>query len=94
MAAVQKESPARVIKDVGRRIAELRRAKGWTQDQLAVQLEVSVQYLRRVEGGGENLTIKSLVEIARVCGARTADLLSPPVSRKVVKGRPKGPTAS
>lgn len=86
---MRKENPARVIKDVGRRVAELRRARGWTQEELAVQLSVSVQYVRRVEGGGENLTIKSLVEIARVCGARTAELLSAPASRRVVKGRPR-----
>ena len=42
--SVRQETPEKVIRDVGRRIAELRRARAWTQDQLAERMEVSVQF--------------------------------------------------
>lgn len=45
--------PTLVMRHVGRRVAERRAAQGWTQEELAERAEVSVGYVRQVEGGGE-----------------------------------------
>jgi transcriptional regulator with XRE-family HTH domain len=80
----------RVIDDVGRRVAELRREHGWTQLELAERWGVGVGYVEDVEGGKENLTIESLVLLAWVLRAQPADLFQTPASRAKRKpGRPR-----
>jgi transcriptional regulator with XRE-family HTH domain len=74
---------------VGRRVAELRKAKLLTQEQLAERLKVSTRYLQNIEGGRENLTLETMVTLGRKLGVDAADLLSEPMSRKPAsKGRP------
>lgn len=82
------ETPARVTKDVGRRIAELRLGRGWTQEDLAERLRMPLKNLQRIERGLQNLTIKTLVRFATVLGVRTAELFEAPKSREVKRGRP------
>lgn len=85
---VESEEPDAVIRDVGRRIAELRADLGLTQDKFAEALGVSGVYVRRVEIGQENLTLRSLTRFAATLGVRTVDLLAVPQSREVRLGRP------
>lgn len=85
---MESEDPDAVIRDVGRRIAELRADLGLTQDKFAEALSVSGVYVRRVEIGQENLTLRSLTRFAATLGVRTADLLAVPQSREVRLGRP------
>lgn len=85
---MEAEDPDTVIRDVGRRVAELRSALGLTQDKFAEALGVSGVYVRRVEIGRENLTLRSLTRLASMLGVRTADLLQAPLSREVRVGRP------
>lgn len=73
----RREPPARVIHRVGRRIAELRRARGWTQEQFAEKLGTSVQWASRVEAG-VNVTIETLCKLARVLDVEVTDLFVPP----------------
>lgn len=80
----------RLIKDLGRRIAELRAARNWTQENLSTRLNVSLKYLQRVEAGYENLTVDSLYKIATKLRVDVADLFTPPASREVRRGRPAG----
>ncbi len=83
------QNPARVMREIGRRVAELREARGWTQAVLAERLDVSASYVRRIEAGSENLSIRSLVGIAGVLGARVVSLFEPPESlRRRPRGRP------
>src|SRR6185312_6046283 len=82
------EDPARVTKDVGHRIAELRRGRGWTQEDLAERLRLPLKNLQRIERGLQNLTIKSLVRFASALGVKTAELFEAPKSREVRRGRP------
>ncbi|MDC3962527.1 helix-turn-helix transcriptional regulator [Polyangium jinanense] len=77
------------MKDVGRRIAELRRARNWTQEEAAERLEMPLKNLQRVERGMQNLTIRTLVRIASTYGVRTAELFEAPMSREVRRGRPR-----
>ena len=64
LRGVSNTSPDDAVRSLGRRVAEARRAGGWTQEQVAERAGFSIKYLQRIEGGRENLTIKSLVELA------------------------------
>jgi transcriptional regulator with XRE-family HTH domain len=81
--------PRRVARSVGRRVAELRAAKGWTQEQLAELLSVSVERIQRVERGA-NLTIASLCQLAGALGCDVAALFEAPLSMVSPVGRPRG----
>jgi transcriptional regulator with XRE-family HTH domain len=75
---------------VGLRVAERRQAVGWTQEVLAERLGVSVKYLQRIEAGTENLTIRSVVNLANELDLSPNYLLRPvrePAARK--PGRPR-----
>jgi transcriptional regulator with XRE-family HTH domain len=81
--------PERVTKDIGRRIAELRRKSALTQEELAVKLGTSFQWLAQVEAG-RNVTVYTLVKVANALRVPLADLLVAPKpgSRVVRRGRP------
>ncbi len=59
-----------LLREIGRRVASIRRERGWTQDRLATELAVSVKYVQRIEGGRENLTVRSLVKLADALGGQ------------------------
>jgi transcriptional regulator with XRE-family HTH domain len=87
---MSKYDPRRVVDDFGRRVAEVRRDRGWTQAELAERWGVSLGYVQLVEGGRENLTIVSLSLLAGVLKTRPAALLRPPQARPARRpGRPK-----
>jgi transcriptional regulator with XRE-family HTH domain len=82
-------TPAQVATDVTLRIRELRRLANLTQQALAERLDITVQYLRRVESGGVNLSIQSLARFARALGVEPTALLVLPRDRSRSKrGRP------
>lgn len=81
--------PSVVLRDLGRRIAELRAARDMTQQGFADQAGFSVQYAQRLESGRENLTVHSLVRIASLLGVTVADLFAAPASRTSKPGRPR-----
>lgn len=78
-----------LIQNVGRRIAELREDADLTQQVFADRLGMSPQYLRRVESGGMNLSIKSLVRFADGLGVAVVDLFAVP--HRTVKRNPGRP---
>lgn len=82
------ERPETIVANVGARVAEIRRANGWTQQDLADRLRMEPQSVQRIERG-TNLTIRSLVRIARVLGVPTMALLEPPRTSRGKPGRPR-----
>jgi transcriptional regulator with XRE-family HTH domain len=86
---VRKLDPDRALRDVGRRIAELRRERGWTQERFAERLGLQTNNLQRIELGMQNLTVRSLVRLANGLGVGLGDLCVPPVDRTVRPGRPR-----
>lgn len=84
-----RETAEKLILNVGRRVAELRRATGQTQEQLAERLGVSVQYVSRIEAG-TNLTLATMVSLARALKVPTIELLHPPgPEARSRRGRPR-----
>ena len=55
--------------DIGRTIVDIRASRNLSQEQLALECEMSVSYLRRIEHGTANPTINELSRIAAVLGA-------------------------
>ncbi len=85
---MQKETAERVIADVGKRVAEVRQALGLTQQEMAERLRMPLKNLQRIEAG-MNLTLRSLVRLARGLGTPTKTLLDDPQSRERRRvGRP------
>jgi len=82
-------APATLQRDVGRRVAEERKSRSLTQEQLAVQLGVGAKYIARIERGTENLGLQSLADIANVLGIRQIELLRKPTTKAAKPGRPK-----
>ncbi len=49
---------------LGRRIRAIRKAKGWTQEELGSKADISYKYIGEVERGQQNPSFDTLVKIA------------------------------
>lgn len=85
---LRRSDPEKVIKNVGKCVAALRVARGLTQQELADQLGITVNYVQRIEIGGSNLTMHTLVRWANWLDVEPAQLLMAPVG-PVGRSRPK-----
>ncbi len=63
-------------KEIGRRIAEIRKNKGYSQGDLAKMLDINRPSLTQIELGNRNLTVLELNEIARILSVSIDKLLS------------------
>jgi putative transcriptional regulator len=61
------------LKNLGKRIVELRLKKGWSQRDLAFECGKEPQSIERVENGKSNPTAYYLKEIADALGVSVAD---------------------
>lgn len=57
------------------RIAELREARGWTQGELAAEVNTSPQQIGHLEAGRRNLTLAWMKRLAPALGCAPADLI-------------------
>jgi transcriptional regulator with XRE-family HTH domain len=78
----------RVCRDIGENIRTLRRARSWTQEQLAEHAAVEPSEIRRFEAG-DNVTIRTLVNIALALDVAAYVLLKP--AKKWSERRPGRP---
>ena len=78
-----------VVRDVGRRVGEERGRRAWTQEQFAETLGYSLKFAQRIEGGRENLTIKSAAILADALGVPLVALFKKPRTKQPGPGRPK-----
>jgi transcriptional regulator with XRE-family HTH domain len=74
---VRPDSPQAAVRRVAKRIAEIRREKGITQDEMAERLHCATKNYQRIEYG-QNVTIKTLTRIANLLGVTVTDLVPPP----------------
>jgi transcriptional regulator with XRE-family HTH domain len=79
----------RLISEVGRRLAELREARGLTQQALADDLGKSMRYVQAVEAGSENLTLRTIAAFASCLKVAPLAVLEPPAHKRRAPGRPK-----
>lgn len=60
---------------VGRRIRELRRQRGWSQEFLAAEAGLNLNYLGGIERGERNPSLKNLAKIADALNVTIPDLV-------------------
>ena len=76
------EDAARLARNVGRRVMELRVRRGLTQQALADRLGSSLRYVQRVEAGDYNFTLESLVRLGNTLGAPAGSEMRPLASKR------------
>ena len=69
------EQERAILIKLGNAIRERRKAKGWSQEELAFQAGLDRTYIGSIERGERNIAALNLVKIANVLGIRTAELL-------------------
>lgn len=81
----------RLTRQIGARVAELRREKGWSQKAFAKALNNTVQWVSLVETGKQNMRVHTLVRLAMTLEVQVVDLFSPPgpEPKGVRRGRPR-----
>ncbi len=60
---------------IGQNIRKFRKARGYSQEQLAESLEISVTHMSHIETGNTKLSLPVLVKAAQVLQVQTDDLL-------------------
>lgn len=90
--AGEKRSTATALLALGRRVGELRRARGLTQEQAAARLRMLAPNYARIEQGRQNVTVDTLVRLATLLDVSLSDLFAAPASSHPARpGRPKKP---
>lgn len=59
----------------GRRLAELRKAVGWSQEQLSLESGIARSYLGGVERGQRNIALVNICRLAATLGVKPHSLL-------------------
>ncbi len=60
----------------GRRLAEIRRAKGWSQEKLALESGMARSYVGGVERGQRNIALVNICKLAETLGISPGELMS------------------
>ena len=76
--------------EIGRTVVVMRERKGLTQEKLALEAEMSVTYLRRIEHGRANPTLRALDRVAAILGMELSTLLQLSRRRTEISGRIAG----
>ena len=73
-----------VLKELGDRIREKRKALEWTQEELAAKADIDRSYIGGVERGERNLTFTMLCQISKALGCHVSMLTRglPDLSKK------------
>jgi transcriptional regulator with XRE-family HTH domain len=69
------KTPPPLLKEIGRQIRTVRKAKGWSQEQLAAEAGIDRSYMSGIERGVRNISVLKLASLAQVLGTRLSDLL-------------------
>lgn len=90
---VVRYDPDKLARNVGRRVAELRRERGMTQVQIADALHVAYQWISQIECG-QNVSVHTLARLANALDVSIESFFeSPKPSRgRPKRGRPPAPT--
>jgi MerR family transcriptional regulator, light-induced transcriptional regulator len=64
------------LKELGRRVRDLRQQAGWTQEQLAKATRLTRAYIVAVEGGKQNVSMDVVIRVANGLGVPPDQLLA------------------
>ncbi len=60
---------------IGKRIKEIRKQKGFSQEAFAAEAELGRTYFGRIERGEQNMSIQNLIQIAITLQVEVSDLI-------------------
>lgn len=63
---------------LGTRVLELRKLRGWTQDELALRVKRSKQTISRLEKGKQNLKLSEILAVAEALEVPVSELFIEP----------------
>ena len=69
-------SDAAMLRALGKRIRELRKERGYSQEKLAELADIHENHVRRIEGGTANPSYIVLIRIARALRVGPSELLN------------------
>ena len=64
------------VEDFGKRLRELRKAQGYSQEGFALTVELDRTYIGGIERGERNPGLKTILRIAEALGVPVAELFS------------------
>ena len=64
-----------LLREVGQRVAQARRDRGWSQEQLAEAIDIQPTTLSRLETADRAISLSTLGRIAEALGVGLGDLL-------------------
>jgi len=64
-----------ILKKLGKKVAKLRKQKGWSQEVLANKCGLHRTYIGSIERGGRNVSLINIEKIAKALGVKTTQLL-------------------
>jgi len=67
-----------ILKQLGRRVKELRKGKGWSQEKLAKVADISRTYMGTIEVGTKQPTLWTLFRIAKALDVPVLEIFIPP----------------
>ena len=62
---------------IGKKIKEMRKLKGFSQEEFASKARLGRTYYGRVERGEQNISIQNLIQIALTLGVEVGELIPP-----------------
>ena len=76
-----------LLRDMGKRICERRRSLGYTQEQVAELMDVSIQMVSNLERGNKAIKIENLLKISKILMVSTDYLLTGQQSENELSGK-------
>lgn len=67
--------PPDPLRQFGKRLATLRKARGWSQERLALESGLARSYLGGVERGQRNIALLNIVRLAATLDCHPAELM-------------------
>lgn len=65
----------RVLKNIGESVRSRRTDAGFSQEKLAEKADVHRNYIGKIERGEQNLTVQSLIHLAKALRCKASDIL-------------------
>ncbi len=65
---------------IGKKIREIRKEKGFSQEAFAAEAQMGRTYMGRIERGEQNISIQNLIQIALTLKVEVGELI-PPLKR-------------
>lgn len=63
-----------VLIKFGKKLAQIRKSKGWTQEKLALESEIARSYLGEVERGRRNISLINICRLAKTLEVKVSEI--------------------